>query len=212
MNKIRISSDSYTLDSYLGLITTDRKKIDLNISGDVKVFLHDVFDMKITILDNAKLEMYIYESNKTNNSDIEIIQNNNTKLILEHVYLSKTDIEEKINCNLVGNKNDTDIKIKVVQEKGKSKILEQINAYEGTCDNEAVESLRGLCCGGTIESLPNMEISTNNIICNHLVTIASYDQNELFYLMGKGLSKSEAKKLIKKGFLVNKYDLEKGES
>ncbi|MDR1355449.1 MAG: Fe-S cluster assembly protein SufD [Propionibacteriaceae bacterium] len=59
--------------------------------------------------------------------------------------------------------------------------------------------------GCRADSVPNLEIETGNIKgAGHSSTTGRFDDNQLFYLMSRGLSSSEAKRLVIQGFF---YDI-----
>jgi len=52
------------------------------------------------------------------------------------------------------------------------------------------------------DSIPNLEIGANDIIgCTHGATIGKVDEEQLFYLMCRGLSRADATRLIVEGFV-----------
>ena len=56
------------------------------------------------------------------------------------------------------------------------------------------------------DSIPGLEIMANDVRCTHGATIGRVDRNELFYLMTRGLSRSEAERLIVRGFFQDVLD------
>jgi len=50
-------------------------------------------------------------------------------------------------------------------------------------------------------SKPELEIYADDVKCSHGSTTGNIDQNSIFYLMSRGLSKEQAKKLLVEGFL-----------
>ncbi|MFH2022384.1 MAG: SufD family Fe-S cluster assembly protein [Patescibacteria group bacterium] len=52
-----------------------------------------------------------------------------------------------------------------------------------------------------VESKPNLEILTDDVICSHAASISTLDTDQLFYLMSRGLSRSQAQKVLVAGFL-----------
>jgi len=59
------------------------------------------------------------------------------------------------------------------------------------------------------ESVPNLEIETNDVVCNHASTVSGIDAEQLFYLESKGVETSTAERLIITGFfdeIVSKLD------
>ncbi|MEC7899543.1 MAG: Fe-S cluster assembly protein SufD [Actinomycetota bacterium] len=59
------------------------------------------------------------------------------------------------------------------------------------------------------ESVPNLEIETNDVVCNHASTVSGVDTEQLFYLESKGVETSIAERLIITGFfdeIISKLD------
>jgi len=51
------------------------------------------------------------------------------------------------------------------------------------------------------ESIPELEILTDEVRCKHGVTVGPIEEESLFYLMSRGISRDEAVKIIVRGFL-----------
>src|SRR6266542_715402 len=51
--------------------------------------------------------------------------------------------------------------------------------------------------------IPGLEIMANDVRCTHGATVGRVDREQLFYLMSRGLSRSEAERLIVRGFFEN---------
>jgi Fe-S cluster assembly protein SufD len=61
------------------------------------------------------------------------------------------------------------------------------------------------------DSIPGLEIMANDVRCTHGATLGRVDREQLFYLMARGLSRSEAERLIVRGFfqdILDRIDLE----
>jgi Fe-S cluster assembly protein SufD len=61
------------------------------------------------------------------------------------------------------------------------------------------------------DSIPGLEIMANDVRCTHGATLGRVNREELFYLMTRGLSRSEAERLIVRGFfqdVLDRIDLE----
>ena len=52
-----------------------------------------------------------------------------------------------------------------------------------------------------VDVLPGLEIEEQDVIAGHKAAIAPLDEDKLFYLTARGLTESEAKKMIIQGFL-----------
>lgn len=51
------------------------------------------------------------------------------------------------------------------------------------------------------EAIPNLEILTDDVKCSHAATISRIPEEQLFYLMSRGVSRQQATLLIVDGFL-----------
>jgi Fe-S cluster assembly protein SufD len=56
------------------------------------------------------------------------------------------------------------------------------------------------------DSIPGLEIMANDVRCTHGATLGRVNREELFYLMTRGLSRSEAERLIVRGFFQDVLD------
>jgi Fe-S cluster assembly protein SufD len=56
------------------------------------------------------------------------------------------------------------------------------------------------------DSIPGLEILANDVRCTHGATLGQVDREQLFYLMARGLSRSEAERLIVRGFFQDVLD------
>jgi Fe-S cluster assembly protein SufD len=54
--------------------------------------------------------------------------------------------------------------------------------------------------------IPGLEILANDVRCTHGATVSRVDREELFYAMARGLSRSEAERLIVRGFFQDILD------
>jgi Fe-S cluster assembly protein SufD len=52
------------------------------------------------------------------------------------------------------------------------------------------------------EAIPNLQITQNEVKCSHAATISHIPEEQLFYLMSRGLSRSKATEMIVAGFLA----------
>jgi len=57
-----------------------------------------------------------------------------------------------------------------------------------------------------VDSIPGLEILTDDVRCSHGATVGRIDENELFYMQSRGIPKREAERLIVKGFFSEILD------
>ncbi len=53
----------------------------------------------------------------------------------------------------------------------------------------------------SLKAEPNLEILNNEVSASHGATLGSIDENQLYYLRSRGLSKRQAERIIKSGFI-----------
>jgi Fe-S cluster assembly protein SufD len=56
------------------------------------------------------------------------------------------------------------------------------------------------------DSIPGLEILANDVRCTHGATLSQVDRDQLFYAMARGLTRSEAERLIVRGFFQDVLD------
>jgi Fe-S cluster assembly protein SufD len=57
-----------------------------------------------------------------------------------------------------------------------------------------------------ILSKPELEIFADDVVCGHGSTVGALDEDSLFYLMSRGISKAEAESMLVRGFLEEVLD------
>lgn len=60
--------------------------------------------------------------------------------------------------------------------------------------------------GVVAESKPELEIEANNVRCTHAATIGKIDEEQIFYLQTRGLSRQKAEKVLIDGFVSGVFD------
>ncbi|MFH0880176.1 MAG: Fe-S cluster assembly protein SufD [Lentisphaerota bacterium] len=77
-----------------------------------------------------------------------------------------------------------------------------IIAREGASKVDAYQKNNNLVLndGARADSLPGLEIDTDDLKCSHGSTIGNLDDEEVFYLQSRGLDKKEARKILIQGF------------
>ncbi|HET9327581.1 MAG TPA: Fe-S cluster assembly protein SufD [Candidatus Eisenbacteria bacterium] len=83
-----------------------------------------------------------------------------------------------------------------------------IQVSEGAQRTDAYQANRNLLLSDTAraDSIPGLEILANDVRCTHGATIGQVDEEQLFYLMARGLPRSQAQRLIVEGFFAPVLD------
>ncbi|TVP76438.1 MAG: Fe-S cluster assembly protein SufD [Gemmatimonadales bacterium] len=78
-----------------------------------------------------------------------------------------------------------------------------IRVAKGSQQTDAYQTNRNLLLSehARADSLPNLEIEADDVRCSHGATVGQLDQDHLFYLMSRGLSRPQAERLVVIGFL-----------
>lgn len=77
-----------------------------------------------------------------------------------------------------------------------------IRVLKGAQGTDAYQTNRNLLLSeeAHADSLPNLEIEADDVRCSHGATVGQSDDQQLFYLMSRGLTREQAEKLIVVGF------------
>ena len=91
----------------------------------------------------------------------------------------------------------------VLQEEAKSIFAGLIKVDPEAQETNALQTNRNLLLSKEAEadSLPGLEILANDVRCTHGATTSRLDQEELFYLLSRGIDKKSAESLISLGFI-----------
>ncbi len=83
-----------------------------------------------------------------------------------------------------------------------------IRVEEDAQKTNAYQENRNLLLSKTAhaDSIPGLEILANDVRCTHGATLGQVDREQLFYLMARGLPRSEAERLIVRGFFQDVLD------
>ena len=210
-------------DYVIEVVDSDHFDIDFNVLENVIVRLF-IFsrdnDLKISnhyVLD-AHSELYQYQFfdnyNVIDHSVIDMV-GENSKYYLGFSSISHGNEEYHIIVNHCNHHVSSDINFKCIGL-DKSHIYIQIdsNLEKGNIDCVMDQNSRILTLGDVDACIvPNMFIEEDSVVARHGSVIGSFTQDEMFYLMSRGISYDEAMLLLVKGFLFSNMavDLEKRE-
>jgi Fe-S cluster assembly protein SufD len=83
-----------------------------------------------------------------------------------------------------------------------------IRAWPGAQKTNAYQSNRNLLLSrrARADSLPQLEIEANDLRCTHGATVSPVDEDQVFYLMSRGIPHDDAVRLIVEGFFQPSLD------
>lgn len=208
MNKIVVVEDILVTDGNYDINFKSNSK--LTTSGNIK--LNNISDnecINIDIKSNSNILLNKFDK-ITNDTKINIDIQNDSHFEMNYLIINEGINTVTITVNLRGNRSFAKIKVRSINVDNNSKLNIICNGIilKDTIDNELIEDLKGLEEYGSIKISPNMEVYTNEVVANHLVTLSSFNNTDIFYLTSKGLSENNAKKLLKLGFITQIFDKE----
>lgn len=108
--------------------------------------------------------------------------------------------------NLIHNAQSTVGRVlekSVLRDTSKSLFKGMIRIEKGASHSESYLAGHSILLdkGAKSDSIPGLEILTNDVKATHSASVAQMDEEQLFYLATRCLSKSEAQKIIVEGFL-----------
>ncbi len=83
-----------------------------------------------------------------------------------------------------------------------------IRVAEKAFGTDAYQANRNLALSpnARVDTMPNLEIGANDVRCTHGATVSRIEDEYLFYLMSRGISRTEAEKLMIDGFFAEVID------
>jgi Fe-S cluster assembly protein SufD len=91
-----------------------------------------------------------------------------------------------------------------VSDHGRALVVGTIRVLPQAIGTEAFLEERILLASphANAEVVPNLEIETDVVKCSHAATVGKIDEEEIFYLQSRGISKKQAKEMVMEGFLL----------
>ena len=193
----------------------EESKIDIeyNICSNV--------DIKIVEIRKETKSKIQYKYNILENSNVDIIKFYDSKCIKELDVVNLNGINSKINYLFRNIASDEQNYTMVVYHNNKNTesniINNSVNINEGTTNFNITSVVYNGITNCTLNQTnkiinlndkecrinPNLLIEENDVIANHSALIGKFNEEEIFYLMSRGISRKDAINLLIKGFLTN---------
>ncbi len=95
-----------------------------------------------------------------------------------------------------------------IQDQAKSVYTGLIKIHKDAKGSSAFQTNRNLTLskGAWAESVPNLDIETNDVKCSHASTVGPIDEDQLFYLESRGIHPDFAERLVVLGFFDEVLD------
>jgi Fe-S cluster assembly protein SufD len=112
-------------------------------------------------------------------------------------------LDYRLFMNHLGSNTSSNVFLKgAVEDQASSVFTGLVKIEKDIAKVSAFETNRNLVLseGASAHSVPNLEILSNDVICGHGSTVGPLEQEPLYYLMSRGLSKARAARLLVHGF------------
>ncbi len=160
-----------------------------------------IFDFEV----KQKLLLNIY-NDKNESIDINVIQKENSLLIVNFTNENFENSNININVKILGDNNKCVLNFRGLANNALCSVNATVKAEEKTNGNIIVENLKGLCNGGQIVIKPILEIDTNEVEASHFVTIGPFSEESINYLKSLGINEKSTFDLLKKSFKYGIFD------
>ncbi len=203
MNKILLSSGNFDLERYTSpakLVVSDDTTLNaINISNNL--------ELDIEVKDNTKLVLNLFNFDDSIEHNIKISSYDNASVVLNVSFIAIKEYKLNIDSQVNGNNSLNDVNIRGINE-GADVLITLNGTLADNCIDSTINEYAKVINTSDMSNtlIPNLIVNNNEIVANHGISIGSIDEEELFYLMTKGISKNEAIKLIEEGFILSIMD------
>lgn len=192
--------------------------------------VNNKYDIYINILENVKVNIFEIKKGKEYKFQYKYYLEKNSYLRVEKVNDGK-EIKEMTLINLNGENAKVDYYLKTISKQNekynflvyhnaKNTISNIVNNGVNILDGILEFNVSGFVPNGitgcdvsqsgriinttknTCVIKPNLFIDENDVMANHSALIGTFNEEEIFYLMSRGINKTEAENLLTKGFLL----------
>ena len=232
MNKIIIVNDNI-IPYINEEVIIDNNVITFTKNGNYIISYEDTsnIDISIVVSDNICINLFEYSNNDNIISNIKYILGKNSTLIVNKFYYNNST-NEKVNVYLNGSKSSikynfssistdydkyllniyhkdkntsSDIFNRTIAKKNSSNVFD-INSYveNGIKDCYLNQSTKIITLGESDNKInPNMFIGEVSTTAIHSSVVGNVNEDELFYLMSRGISYKDAINIIVKGIILS---------
>ena len=210
-NKITFLSDG---DYFIEYVNSGKYKLNFIINNDVNIIecsFNNVLDNnnKYTINDGNLIVRKFYD-NKTVNEVIDIdLCHSGSKVNYKFSNICKENENYTINVNHKACSTESYINNKsVALTDSKLNYVINSNVISKAIDSVLDQTTRIVLMGDADTKIsPNMYTPLDNVEARHGSVVGTFSDDEVFYLMSKGISYNDTLKLLIKGYLLSNMDI-----
>jgi Fe-S cluster assembly scaffold protein SufB len=130
--------------------------------------------------------------------------------VLGAIFLSKSDeLKVTVNIDHLGEDTTSDTLIKsVLTDESVGNFYGLVKIVKGAKNTNTFfrEDALLLSKQAKAEAIPSLEIDENEVKAGHASTVGPVDEEQVFYLMSRGVTRKDAKRLIVRGYFQSIYE------
>lgn len=204
---LQTKSDGFSTD-FFKIILKEGANLDLTYVKDSKHYLHS--RAHVFLGDNSNINLVSVDFSGAIFNDTKVFLNGRgSKSTLNHLFYGLKDDNFDVNLSSIhGNKDVYSlINARGVLDGGRivTRGLVKINSNSPDSNGYQKTDILQLSPSSAI-SIPDLLIHNEQVKCSHGSTITSLEDDKIFYLQSRGLSKKEAEKNLVIGFVQNLID------
>lgn len=200
-NKIILSGGEHDLDKY-------NNSTQIVIKGDTVVNainLHNNLDVHFILEKGVYFVLNIFDYAVDLSTKVIVEATDDCKFVINDAFISEIKYDLSVETRLYGDRIDGTVNIRGINDRrGTSKVLMNgvvAGQTRGNLLNEYAKVLNKSEFSNVL--IPNLIVNTSEVEANHGVSIGRIKEEELFYMMSKGLNRHSASKLIEEGFILS---------
>lgn len=199
---------------YVELKSDTKITLNVNENSNIKLVIFVCGDynyyLNINIKDYSNLDLYTSDYNKKDsniNKTINLLGNESKFTGFEYLSAINNKIYGGFYVNHLHKNTTSNLVLNYLSNKDGYINRDAVSTIEANMDNSSSsENIKGIILSekSRIDAKPVLVISCDDVKASHGCAIGTVDQNEIYYLMSRGLSKEDSLRIICKS-LVNPF-------
>lgn len=169
------------------------------------IFINENYNNDIKISSNSNINILCYCS-KNFNVDINLDIYNESTINLKVLIIANSNINFNVTSLLKSSNSNSNIDVfAITLNKASVKINIDSIVPLNNINSKVNQKIKGLLLSekSNIYGNPKLKIDSNEIIATHSLSIGGINKEELFFLLTKGFSEFETKKIIINSYMNN---------
>ena len=166
-------------------------------------------DLKINIEKDNALIINIFTSSSKRSIKLDINLEKSSKLILNISYISTKSIDLYVNTTIKDDNGNAKVNIRGINEINSTTNI----VMDGTILKDTKEvklneysKVMNFSDNNSVTIVPNLIVDSLEAEANHGTAIFDIEQSSIDYLLSKGINEKEARKLLKRSFILEIMD------